>query len=98
MELLSKIRLLAFSNCKIPVSYPIKFFERGVRFKLIPFSSVAVLLKKLFLGRPGLESTSLFILLVVIFNWSPTPAASPSKEAKPILAFTGSGEGTVLKP
>ena len=47
VESLSKIRLLVFSNCKIPVSYPIKFFERGVRFKLIPFSSVAVLLKKL---------------------------------------------------
>ena len=57
-----------------------------------------MLLKKLLAGRPGGDSVSFIILLVVIRILSPPPLASPSKAAKASLAFTGSGAGTVLKP
>ena len=57
-----------------------------------------VLLKKLFEGRSGADNISFVILLVVICNLSPPPLASPSTAAKAILAFTGRGAGTVLKP
>ena len=100
MVSLSNIEFPLLAKLKIPVSKPSKFLILGLRLLFIPFSSVTLLLKKLSTSLSGAEITAPFIpvLSVTILSWSPGIPTSPSKAAKAILAFTGSGDGTVLKP
>ena len=93
VALLFKISLALLGKLKIPISNPSKFVEAGSLSRFAPPSSVTLLLKKLSPSRAGTEVS----FLPLIHNWSPTIPNSPSKAAKPILAFTGP-VGTVLKP
>ena len=93
VALLFKISLALLGKLKIPISNPSKFVEAGSLSRFAPPSSVTLLLKKLSPSQAGTEVS----FLPLIHNWSPTIPNSPSKAAKPILAFTGP-VGTVLKP